>query len=132
MNYLLDTNICIYYIKQKYNLESNFELFDGYNFNVSEITVAELLYGVEYSSRKQENYKKLKEFLSIFKIININNSLPLFAKEKARLRNMGLMIDNFDLLIGTSAVQNEMILVTNNVKHFSRISNIIIEDWTLR
>lgn len=132
MNYLLDTNICIFYIKEKYDLERKFELFEGYNFYVSEITVAELLYGIECSSKKEENYKNMKEFLSPINVLNISNSLPLFAKEKARLRKMGLMIDNFDLLIGTSAVQNEMILVTNNVKHFNRISGIVIEDWTIQ
>lgn len=130
MNYLLDTNICIYYIKEKYNLESKFELYEGYYFYVSEITVAELLYGVEYSTKKEENYKNLKEFLSIINILNISDSIPFFTIEKARLRNMGLMIDNFDLLIGATAVYNKMTLVTNNVKHFNRISNIIIEDWT--
>ncbi|WP_139279424.1 PIN domain-containing protein [Tangfeifania diversioriginum] len=54
----------------------------------------------------------------------------MYAKEKARLRKQGKPIDDFDLLIGVSAVVNNMVLVTNNESHFKRIQNIQIENWT--
>ena len=131
MNYLLDTNICIFYMKNKFNLIHKLNLYNNNNFFISEITLAELLYGIENSVKKNENYLVLTDFLKTVQILPINNSLSLFAFEKSRLKKLGLLIDNFDLLIGTSAVGNNMILVTNNTKHLARISNIHIEDWTI-
>lgn len=55
--------------------------------------------------------------------------MDIYAKEKAKLRKQGLLIDDFDILIGSTAVANEMIMVTNNVAHLGRIDNIVIEDW---
>jgi tRNA(fMet)-specific endonuclease VapC len=63
-------------------------------------------------------------------ILPIFNCLDLYAKEKARLRKTGRLIDDFDLLIGCSAIKNGLILVTNNETHFERIKNIRIENWT--
>jgi tRNA(fMet)-specific endonuclease VapC len=54
----------------------------------------------------------------------------LYAKEKARLRKAGTPIDDFDLLIGATAVTHKLIMVTNNTKHFKRINGIKLEDWT--
>ena len=131
MKYLLDTNICIFYMQGKFDLINKFKLKENDEYYISEITLAELLYGVANSKKITLNNSNLNKFLNKTEILPIRNSLILFANEKARLRSLGLIIDNFDLLIGTSAVQNEMILVTNNLKHFNRISNIKIEDWTL-
>ena len=74
----------------------------------------------------------LKNFtmsVSSIQIVPIMGSLDIYAKEKARLKKKGQLIDDFDLLIGSSAIANEMVLVTRNVKHFNRISGINIENW---
>ena len=63
-------------------------------------------------------------------ILPIFNALDLYANEKARLRKSGKTIDDFDLLIGVSAVANKLILITNNESHFDRINGIEIENWT--
>ena len=97
---------------------------------ISEIPLAELKFGVANSQAKEKNNIALQNFLSGVLILPILNSLDLYANEKARLRREGNQVDDFDLLIGTSAVANGMTLVTNNVKHFSRIEGISIEDWT--
>ena len=60
------------------------------------------------------------------------NALSLFGKNKAILRREGLLIDNFDLLIGSTAVAHNCVLVTDNVKHLSRIPDIEIENWISR
>jgi len=70
----------------------------------------------------------VNKFVEYFKIIPIFNSLDIYAQEKARLRKNGMIIDDFDLLIGASAVANNMVLVTANEQHFSRMSNITIEN----
>lgn len=94
------------------------------------MTVAELKYGVE-NSKDVEKMKKIAEaFIPKFFIVPIYNSLDIYAKEKAKLRKQGLMIDDFDILIGSTSIANNMIMVTNNVAHLSRLDNIVINDWT--
>ena len=96
---------------------------------ISEITLAELKFGVENSLNRNKNKQVLEDFLSGVQLLPIYDSLDIFAKEKARLRKRGTPVDDFDLLIGASAVANDLILVTHNVKHFDRIKGITIENW---
>ncbi len=128
--YLIDTNTCIYYIKGKFDLKKKFEKADPDNCFISEITLAELKFGVENSEKKDENQKALDNFLTGVKIVPIFHSLDLYAKEKTRLRKAGTPTDDFDLLIGVTAVTHNLIMVTNNTDHFERIKGITLEDWT--
>ena len=130
MKYLLDTNICIYYIKGKYKLKEKFKSAGSGSFLISEITLAELKFGVANSQSPNRNMESLKKFLTGVQILPIFDSLDVYANEKARLRKAGQPIDDFDLLIGTSAIANDLVLVTNNIKHFERLNDIKIEDWT--
>lgn len=100
------------------------------NCAISEITVAELKYGVEKSTKKNKNRKAIDFFQKEFAILPIYPSLDIYAKEKARLKTKGLIIDDFDLLIGATAIYNDLIIVTKNKKHFIRLKGIKIEDWT--
>ena len=127
--YLIDTNTCIYYIKGKYDLKKKFEKVDPDNCFISEITLAELMFGVENSEKKEKNQKALDNFLKGVKVVPIFHSLGLYAKEKSRLRKAGTPIDDFDLLIGVTSVTHNLIMVTNNKSHLARIKNIVIEDW---
>lgn len=128
--YLLDTNICIYFIKGKFDLKERFlSVSKEFRF-ISEITLAELKFGIQNSEAPEKNKKALEDFLTGVQILPIFNSLDLYATEKARLRKKGQPIDDFDLLIGVSAVVNGMIMVTNNESHFERITGIEIENWT--
>jgi tRNA(fMet)-specific endonuclease VapC len=102
------------------------------NCTISEITLAELKYGAELSGRVQENTQLLNEFARRIGILPIFSGIDIFAKEKARLKNLGSLIDDFDLLIGSSAVANNLILVTDNEKHFNRFEHIVIENWISR
>ena len=128
--YLLDTNICIYFIKGQYELNKKIAEVGEQNCFISEMTVAELKYGVENSKTVEAMRKIVEAFIPKFFVIPIYNSLDIYAKEKAKLRKQGLMIDDFDILIGATAIANDMIMVTNNVAHLGRLDNIIIEDWT--
>ena len=100
------------------------------NCFISEITVAELKYGIENSKTIEPMRIIVEAFIPKFVVIPIFNSLDIYAKEKAKLRKQGLLIDDFDLLIGSTAVANKMTMVTNNIAHLSRLDNIEIEDWT--
>ncbi len=128
--YLIDTNICIFFIKGKFNLLEKFEKAGINNCFISEITLAELKFGVANSEHPEKNQKNLDNFLSGITIIPIFHALDHYAKEKARLRKTGKPIDDFDLLIGTTAVTHNLVMVTNNTNHFKSIKNIEIEDWT--
>jgi tRNA(fMet)-specific endonuclease VapC len=129
-NYLLDTNICIYFIKGLYNLNKKIAEVGQENCFISEITVAELKYGVENSKSPEQMRPVVEAFIPKFAVIPIYNCLDIYAFEKAKLRKSGLMIDDFDILIGATSVANNMIMVTNNVAHLNRLDDIIIEDWT--
>lgn len=130
MGYLLDTNICIFFLKGRFNLNAKITEVGLQNCSISEITVAELKYGAEKSQRPTDNSVVVEKFITKFSIIPIYPSLDIYAKEKARLKQSGTIIDDFDLLIGATAISNDMTLVTNNISHLGRLNNVKIEDWT--
>jgi tRNA(fMet)-specific endonuclease VapC len=132
MKYLLDTNICIHLFRGKFNLIEKFKEIKLDDCAISEITLAELIFGAENSTHPKKNYKIIDQFSEQLKILPIFNSIHIYAKEKVRLRKEGIMISDFDLLIGSTAIANELIMVTENVKEFKRISGIDIENWVQR
>lgn len=117
-------------MKGKFNLEAKFDNAAENNYFISEMTLAELKFGVENSEKPEKNKKALDNFLTGVQILPIFHSLDLYAKEKARLRKAGTPIDDFDLLIGVTSVTHKLTMVTNNTHHFNRISGIKLEDWT--
>jgi tRNA(fMet)-specific endonuclease VapC len=129
MKYLLDTNICIHFLKGEYGLNKKFERIGNEEFSISEITVAELLYGAENSQNINRNLMIVNEFIDNILILPIFSALRIYAKEKARLRSKGKLISDFDLLIGATALANDLIIVTRNVKEFKRLRNIKYENW---
>lgn len=127
--YLLDTNICIYYLKGQYGLDRKIEKAKPENCFISEVTIAELKFGAENGESREKNRKIVDDFISKFTIIPIFTSLDIYAKEKARLRKKGLPLDDFDLLIGATAISNGLTLVTRNVTDFERLEGIEMENW---
>lgn len=132
MKYLLDTNICIHFFRGKFNLIEKFQKVKLENCAISEITLAELVFGAENSSNPKKNYKLIDKFTEQIKILPIFNSINIYAKEKVRLRKNGIMISDFDLLIGSTSIANELIMVTENTNEFKRISGIELENWINR
>ena len=116
-------------MKGKFDLENKFEGLSLDDCFISEITLAELKFGVENSERPDKNRKALDNFLTGVQILPIFGSLNFYAQEKARLRKEGTRIDDFDLLIGVTSVINNLVMVTNNTAHFQRIKGIVLEDW---
>jgi len=128
--YLLDTNICVYFLRGKKSIVEQILDRGIDNCFISEITVAELFYGVECDEYNfNENRKKVNEFIDILTVIPISTILLEYAKQKAILRKEGNLIDDMDLFIGSTATANNMVLVTDNEKHLNRLSNIKIENW---
>lgn len=129
MNYLLDTNICIYYFKGQFRLKEKIEEIGFQNVAISEITLAELIYGAEKSQRKEQNLKVVEDFADKITIIPILTSIRIYGKEKARLKTKGTIISDLDLFIGATSIVNEMILVTRNTREFERLKDIKLENW---
>lgn len=128
--YLLDTNICIYFIKGLFELKSKLKFIGLENCFISEITLAELKFGVAKSQARKKNEEVLEIFLRGIQVLPIFPALDVYAEEKARLQKSGKIIDDFDLLIGSTAISFGLTMVTNNTSHFSRLEEIKLEDWT--
>ncbi len=114
----------------KFELDKKFERVGRESCFISEISLAELKFGVENSEHRTKNQKALDDFLIEIKVLAIVDAIDFYAKEKARLRKIGISIEEFDLLIGATAVTQNLIMVTNNTEHFKRIKGIHLEDWT--
>lgn len=126
--YLLDTDICIELFKHNECVLEKIETVGTDNCFVTEITIAELFYGAAKSGHS-DHFKDVSLVLQSFDLIPILPSLRLYGTNKAELEKKGEMIGEFDLLIGSCAEYNQLVMVTSNVKHFAHIPNIRIEDW---
>ncbi len=133
MQYLLDTNTCVFFLRGKLNLDEIIRQKGRENCYISEITVIELRYGAENSDNPAKSHKAVDAFLNGLSIIPIFGCIMRYAKEKVKLRKMGKPLhDEFDLLIGVTAIENKLTLVTDNRKDFNRLSAIKIENWFKR
>ena len=133
--YLLDTNICIFLLRGKYNVDKKMDEVGLENCYISEITVAELKYGAELGNRQGlvRRMQSLDGFIASVRVLPISETLDLFAKEKARLRLAGTPADdNFDLLIGCTAIVYDLVMVTENLQDFKNFSGIRLENWIRR
>jgi len=133
MQYLLDTSICVFYLRGKLDLNSLIREKGRNNFFISEITVVELRFGAENGDNTEKAHRVVDDFVNGLSVIPIFGCIKRYAKETVRLRKMGKPInDEFDLLIGVTAVENNLTLVTDNIRHFERIEGILIENWYVR
>jgi len=131
MNYLLDTNICVLLIRQKSpQVLTQLTSHPITDIGISAITVAELQYGVQKSSRPTQNQQALDQFLLPLTIISFGgNDAVAYGLIRANLEAQGSPIGALDTLIAAQAVQHNLILVTNNVCEFARVPGLAIEDW---
>ena len=133
MQYLLDTNTCVFFLRGKLNLDEIIKEKGRENCYISEITVVELRFGAENSDNPIKSHKAVDKFLKGLTIIPIFGCIKRYAIEKVRLRKIGKPLhDEFDLLIGVTAIENKLTLVTDNMKDFERLDGIVIENWFKR
>lgn len=131
MKYMLDTNICIYLIKQKppQVLEAFTELSFG-DVGVSTITVAELQYGVQKSQRPEQNRQALQQFLMPLIIVGFDQDAAVaYGAIRATLEQQGTPIGSLDMLIAAQAVSLGVTLVTNNLREFARVPDLKLVNW---
>lgn len=131
--YLLDTNTCIF-IKNERPATTLQKLREVIRTKkkvfLSSISVAELQYGVYNSQNVERNRIALVEFLAPFDILEFDDTdAEVFGKIRADLKKQGKIIGPYDMLIAAQALSRGLVLVTNNVGEFDRISGLRIEDW---
>ncbi|MCR9100673.1 MAG: type II toxin-antitoxin system VapC family toxin [bacterium] len=129
--YLLDTDICIHFLQGAYKLVQKIAAIEKDNCYISEITIAELLFGAENSDNPEKHRSEIGVIESHFKIVPIYPVLSTYAREKARLRTQGTPLPDFDILIGATGLFHGMTVVTGNTKHLKRIEELSIENWTI-
>ncbi|MBP9764416.1 MAG: type II toxin-antitoxin system VapC family toxin [Gammaproteobacteria bacterium] len=132
MQYMLDTNICIYIIKNNpAPFLKKFKKFSPNDIGISSITFAELLYGVEKSQHSEKNREALELFVSPLEIFPFNDEAAFhYGILRTTLEKKGTPIGSLDLLIAAHAESLKLTLVTNNTKEFSRVPNLLVENWT--
>lgn len=130
--YLLDTCICVFLFRQKYDIAQRLSQLAPAQCYISEVTLAELKYGAHKSNRVEENLKLIDELVEHVNVVPFGESIDFYAKEKNRLRAQGTPIEDFDLLIAAAAIQSGAILVTDNTKHFINIEGLTLENWIVR
>jgi len=131
MQFLLDTNICIYIIKRKpQQVIERFQSLNLSDVGISSITVAELEYGAYKSQRLEQNRAALNQFLLPLEIVPFDErSTQIYGELRATLERQGTVIGGMDLLIASQAIALNLTLVTNNTNEFSRIQNLDLDNW---
>lgn len=131
MTYMLDTNICIYIMKQKSDtvLRHFWENVEA-GICISSITLAELEYGMQHSSNPVKNRRALFCFLAPIGIRSFGTAAACtYGVIRESLQRRGTPIDPLDMLIAAHALSEEQTLITNNVREFARIPELKIENW---
>ena len=130
--YLLDTSIVAFLFRGKYGIGQHLNQLDANQCYVSDVTIAELTYGAYHSDRVQYNLEMIEQFTKIVTVVPFNVAIDEYGRQKSRLVESGQMIEDFDLLIGCTAIACGMVMVTDNTKHYSRMDGIKLENWVCR
>lgn len=128
---MLDTNICIYLIKNKpLEVKAKFNEYEVGEICISSITVSELYYGAEKSQFQDKNKKALSLFLAPLIIVDYDEKASLeYGKIRSTLESNGRVIGSLDMLIAAHAKSLNVKLITNNIKEFQRVNGLNLENW---
>jgi len=131
MEFMLDTNICIYIIKRKpLDVIERFKQTELSRIGISAITLSELSYGVSKSSKPEQNQLALTQFIAPLEILPYgDDAAQYYGALRAHLEKQGTPIGALDMLIAAHALSTDCTLVTNNEKEFIRIPKLKTENW---
>ena len=132
MKYFLDTNICIYFLKNTYpDIRKNLQNNKPAEIKIASVVKAELLFGAMKSQKPKANKQKIESFLSPFKVVPFGDAeTEAYATLRTRMEKSGTPIGANDMLIAATVIANNGTLITHNVKEFKRIRGLKIQDWT--
>jgi len=131
MKFILDTNICIYIIKQKpEKVFKRLRKLTVGQVGISSITYSELYYGVAKSKAVSQNEAALQQFVGPLDVIPYpEEAASIYGEIRAGLERQGKSIGPLDTLIAAQARHQGLTLVSNNMKEFSRVPNLKVENW---
>lgn len=130
MTFLLDTDTCVYWLRGRDIVRNRLQDAGQENVAISIITLAELRYGAYWSAKPDENNVAIDDFISGIAVLGLDShTAHSFGEVKAELRRAGMLIADFDLLIGVTARTHGLTLVTNNADHFERIAGLKLTNW---
>ncbi len=130
MKYLLDTNTCIALMRRNVRVRERMEPLAPGDCVISAITALELYHGLERCSQPERERAKLDELFSVVKVLPFGDEeAKRAAKTRQRLEQAGNVIGPFDVLIAGHALAAGLVLVSNNTREFSRVSELTVEDW---
>ena len=130
LKYLLDTNIVIYVLKRRPK-----EVLAMFNANasrmaISSITLSELFYCAEKSLNTDKNLEAVEEFVSHLDVLPYDaKASQHYGQIKAALEKKGQIIGENDIHIAAHATSHGLVLVSNNVREFKRVPNLVLENW---
>jgi tRNA(fMet)-specific endonuclease VapC len=129
---MLDTNICIYIIRNKpIKVRNKFATVEPKNVCISSITSSELWYGIHKSINFEKNAIALEKFLSPLTILNYDEKASkTYGDIRSKFESKGNVIGSMDLLIAAHAASQNLTLITNNVREFKRVKGLNVENWT--
>lgn len=129
--YLLDTDTLISSLKGDPVVVANFQRFASSPKAISVITYGELVFGAHRSNRVTENLAKIYRLKEIFPLVAVSPAImDVFGALKAQLYDSGTPVDDFDLIIGASALATGYCVVTNHERHYSKIPGVTVVNWT--
>ena len=130
MAYLIDTDILIYSLKNDEHVKQKFRENQNIPKSISVITYGELVFGARKSRHIEKNLAVTYRIAELFPVIDIDRSImDVFGEIKSSLEMRGSIIEDMDILIAATALSHNLILVTNNVKHFKKIKDLRMENW---
>ena len=130
MRFLLDTDTCVFAIKRWPAVRTRLERLSPDDLGVSSITLAELLFGAAKSSRLEHTRASVAAFLRPFEILPFDqDAAAAYADTRLQLERAGRPIGERDLLIASIARSRRLTVVTHNVREFSRVAGLTVEDW---
>lgn len=131
VKYLLDTNACIEFINGKNKrIRERINAHDNDDIYLCSVVRGELIYGARLSAQPEKALVINMAFIDLFKSLPYDDSAAdAYSSIRADLRRKGQMIGANDLIIAAIAMSRNLVLVTHNLREFSRIETLMIEDW---
>jgi predicted nucleic acid-binding protein len=128
--FLLDTDTIIYILKGNPVAEKNLRRYYNDPIKLCIITLMELYYGAYKSHNVASNLAKVRTLENAFEILPLGQEMvEVFGEQKSRLEKRGTPLDDFDLILGCCALSQNLILVTNNIKHFKKMEGLKLANW---
>lgn len=132
MLYLLDSDCFIFLMRQDIQLQTKAQQVGLGSIAISIITQAEVLFGAYNAANPAQNLAYTRSFVGQFQVIDLNEAIvDKYGEMRAAFKKSGQSLPNFDLLIGATAIIEQRVLVTSNLKHFNRMAQfgLVTENW---